>query len=84
MDSPRSGCAAGLPLKIRVEVTTTQEMPDGLQVSLPQEPMIVGAVGAAVLAFERAGKSHNTTSESATDSVEQGPSWGSQHESHHC
>jgi activator of 2-hydroxyglutaryl-CoA dehydratase len=37
-------------------VTKIEEKLEGLKVNLPQEPMIVGAVGAALFAFDRATK----------------------------
>jgi activator of 2-hydroxyglutaryl-CoA dehydratase len=37
-------------------VTRIEKSLDGLKITLPQEPMIVGAVGAALFAFDRAKK----------------------------
>jgi len=36
---------------------------DGLKVNLPAEPLIVGAVGAALFAFDQARKKTNTPAE---------------------
>jgi (R)-2-hydroxyacyl-CoA dehydratese activating ATPase len=36
--------------------TRIGEKLDGINITIPAEPQIVGAVGAALLAFERAGK----------------------------
>jgi hypothetical protein len=41
-------------------------MLDGLKVTLPQEPMIVGAVGAALFAHDRARKKAGAETEPAT------------------
>ena len=42
-------------------VTRIEEKLGGVKVTLPAEPMIAGAVGAALFAFDRARKKHTVT-----------------------
>jgi activator of 2-hydroxyglutaryl-CoA dehydratase len=49
------GIGRNVGLVSRIE----ERLDDGLKITLPQEPMIVGAVGAALFASDRATKTRN-------------------------